>query len=102
MNEFDYDSTNEKFYIRKNQQFKTKIPLDLRIKYFLYSYLKDKEARKLYSSTDDIILDIMPLLKNGITPEKQTILNVLGDIAEECETNKWRLRQVGQLSLDFC
>jgi len=52
-------------------------------------------------ATDDIILDIIPLLKNGITPEKQTIINVLITVAEEYETNKWRLKQTGQLSFNF-
>ena len=99
--EFDYEPSTKKFYIRKNQKFKTKIPLDLRIKYFLISYLKEKESHKEYPSTDDIILDIIPLLKNGITPEKQTIINVLITVAEEYETNKWRLKQTGQLSFNF-
>lgn len=34
---------------------------------------------------DDIVLHILPLLKNGITPEKQTILGVLQDVAIRCE-----------------
>ena len=67
----------------------------------MISYLKEKESHKEYPSTDDIILDIIPLLKNGITPEKQTIINVLITVAEEYETNKWRLKQTGQLSFNF-
>lgn len=31
---------------------------------------------------DEIVLNIMPLLKNGVTPEAQTILTVLEDIAD--------------------
>ncbi|MDO4881500.1 MAG: DNA methyltransferase [Capnocytophaga sp.] len=99
--EFDYDSSTEKFYIRKNQKFRTKIPLDMRIRYFLISYLKEKEAHKEFPSTDDIILDVIPLLKNGITPEKQTIINVLENVAEEYEANRWRIKRTGQLSFDF-
>ena len=41
-------------------------------------------------SFDEIVLDILPLLKNGITPKNQTILSVLEDIGEhigqECST----------------
>ncbi len=101
MSEYDYEKKDEKFYIRKNMKFKTKIPLDMRIKYFLLSYLKRKETQGENPTTDDIILDIMPLLRNGITPENQTILIVLRTIAEEFEENKWHLKRDGQLDMIF-
>ena len=101
MNEFNFDKETEKFNLHKNKKFKTKIPLDLRIKYFLYSYLKQKERQKEDPTTDNIILDIMPLLKNGLTPEKQTILIILRTIAEEFEKGKWRLKQNGQTKIIF-
>jgi len=34
----------------------------------------------------------MPLLKNGKTPEEQTILSVLEDIAERYGKDCWRLK----------
>ncbi len=92
MSEYNYDQENEKFHIRKNTRFKTKIPLDMRIKYFLLSYMKRQETQGKNPTTDDIILDIMPLLRNGITPENQTILIILQSIAEEFEKNKWQLK----------
>jgi len=95
IDEFDYDKQNKKFLIRKNHKFKTKIPLDMRITYFLISYLKRKKTEGINSTTDDIILDIMPLLKNGITPENQTILNVLKTIAYEVGDNQWKLKLEG-------
>ncbi len=101
MNEFEYNEKNQKFYIKTNQKFKTKIPLDQRIRYFLLSYLKRKEYEKEYPTTDDIILDIMPLLKNGLTPQNQTILNILESIADEIGNNRWRLKQEGQLKLEL-
>jgi hypothetical protein len=48
---------------------------------------------------DEIILNIMLLLKNGITPEHQTILKVLESIAERVGTDRWRLLNTGQLDL---
>ena len=101
LNEFDYNKETEKFNIRKNQKFKTKIPLDKRIKYFLYSYLKRRERQKNEPTTDEIILDIMPLLKNGLTPDNQTILIVLRTIAEEFEKDRWRIKQNGQTTINF-
>jgi len=101
VNEFDYDQKSKKFYIRQNQKFKTKIPLDMRIKYFLLSYMNRKEFEKEYPTTDDIILDIMPLLKNGVTPENQTILKVLSTIADEFGNNQWKLKSKGQLTMEL-
>jgi hypothetical protein len=48
---------------------------------------------------DDIILNIMPRLKNGITPENQTILNVLEDIATCVDEDSWKLKTQGQQNI---
>jgi 16S rRNA G966 N2-methylase RsmD len=96
---FDYDDKTELFTIRKDQKFKTHVDLNLRVKYYLYSYLRRQDLEKKISSFDQIVLHILPLLKNGITPEAQTILNVLEDIAEPVGTEHWRLKQEGQLGL---
>lgn len=92
MENFDYESETEKFHIHKDKKFKTNIPLNLRIKYFLLSYLKRKQIEKVFPTTDEIILDIMPLLKNGITPENQTILDVLNEIAIKVGNDRWKLK----------
>jgi len=100
MENFEYDRETEKFHIHKDKKFKTNIPLNLRIKYFLISYLKRKQIEKNFPTTDEIILDIMPLLKNGITPEKQTILSVLSEIAMQIGHDQWKLKSgEGQLKL---
>jgi hypothetical protein len=48
---------------------------------------------------DDIVLAILPLLKNGITPESQTILSVLEDIAERVDQDCWQLKRDSQSTL---
>jgi hypothetical protein len=48
---------------------------------------------------DDIVFNIMPLLKNGVTPEHQTILKVLETVAERVGTDGWRLIKGGQQEL---
>lgn len=50
-------------------------------------------------SFDTIVLHLLPLLKTGNTPENQTILSVLQDIAEPIGEDSWRLKRQGQLSL---
>lgn len=89
---FEYEKKSEKFHIIKNQKFKTNIPVDLRIRYFLISYLKRQQLENKNPTTDEIILNIMPLLKNGKTPENQTILSVLSSIATKVEKDKWKLK----------
>ena len=96
---FDYDDQTELFTIRKNQKFKTHLDLNLRVKYYLFSFLRRQEIEDKTATFDEIVLYIMPLLKNGITPEEQTILNVLEDIAEQIGTQHWRLKQGGQQKL---
>ena len=96
---FTYNKDSDTFHLIENKQFKTNIPLDLRIRYFLISYLRRKGLEKVCPTTDAIILDIMPLLKNGITPVDQTILNILRRVADQLKGNKWRLKQAGDQTI---
>jgi DNA modification methylase len=93
---FAYDEKTELFTIRLNKKFKTNIDLHLRVRYYLISYLRRMELEHKAAHFDDIVLNIMPLLKNGVTPEDQTILNVLADIAYRSEKEGWRLQIKGQ------
>ncbi|MFZ4789882.1 MAG: DNA methyltransferase [Candidatus Competibacteraceae bacterium] len=96
---FDYDDETELFTIKKDRKFKTNIDLNLRVKYYLISYLRRMELENKKAHFDKIVFDIMPLLKNGITPEKQTILNVLEDIAVRVDEDSWKLKTQGQQSI---
>lgn len=95
MNNFDYDEETETFYIRKNTKFTTHIDVRLRIKYYLMSFLRRMERENIPVTFDEIILEVMPLLKNGTTPEKQTILKVLEDIGQRTGDNYWTLKKDG-------
>jgi len=99
LDKFDYDQKTELFTIRKDTKFATHIDVRLRIKYYLLSYLRRMERENKSPHFDEIILVILPLLKNGTTPEKQTILNVLEDIGEHVGHDCWRLKRKGQLAL---
>lgn len=96
---FDYNEKSEIYTIKKDKKFKTHIDVKLRVRYYIISYLTRIERENLSPSFDEVVLHILPLLKNGITPEKQTILSVLEDIAEHIGNDKWRLRKSGQQSL---
>ena len=96
---FAYDEKTELYTIKKNTKFRTHIDLNLRVRYYLISYLRRMDNQKKPAHFDDIILEILQLLKNGITPEKQTILNVLEDIANKVGEDSWQLKKEGQLKL---
>jgi hypothetical protein len=91
---FDYHPEDGKFYIKKDNKFRTNVDVRLRIRYFLLSYLRRIEIAGGPPPTfDEIVMNIMPLLKNGITPENQTILGVLETIARPVgEQGGWRLK----------
>jgi hypothetical protein len=98
MAEFDYNQENERFTIRRDKKFKTSIDLNLRIKYYLMSFLRRQELENRTPTFDEIVFNILPLLRNGITPENQTILSVLETIGERTEKDRWKLK-TGELQL---
>ncbi len=99
LDKFDYNETSEVFTIKKDTKFTTQIDVKLRIKYYLVSYLRRMEREKKIARFDEIVLAILPLLKNGTTPESQTILSVLEDLADRIGQDSWQLRREGQENL---
>jgi tRNA G10 N-methylase Trm11 len=98
---FDYNPVTELYTIRKGSKFTSHVSVELRIKYYLTIYLRRMEIDKKNPTFDEIILHILPLLKNGDTPESQTVLNVLEDIADRVEGNRWQLKQNGQTKMNL-
>ncbi len=93
---FDYEKDSEKYRLKKNAKFKAHIPLELRVKYYIISMLRRSAREKVNPHFDDIVLEIMPLLQNGVTPDNQTILSVLEEIADRVGEDNWKLRESGQ------
>jgi hypothetical protein len=96
LSDFDFHEDTQQFTIREEGKFKTHLDEKLRIRYYLYSYLVQQERLGKTASFDEIVLYIMPLLRNGTTPEEQTILKVLEDLAEHIGAQQWRLKKGGQ------
>jgi hypothetical protein len=92
MENFDYDPAAEKYTIKKDTKFQTQIDIRLRIRFYMISYLRRMEREHKTPTFNDIVFAILPLLKNGVTPEHQTILSVLEDIGERAGEDNWRLR----------
>jgi hypothetical protein len=96
---FDYDEKTQKYHLKKNTKFKARIDIQLRVRYFLIAYLRRMEHENYCPNFDEVVFHIMPLLKNGVTPEQQTILNVLETIAERVDDGCWKLSKTGQQHL---
>lgn len=99
MESFEFDNQTKTYNLRKDRKFKAHIPLELRVRYLVVSYLRRMEHLNNEPTFDDIILNIMPILKNGTTPERQTILKVLETVAERVGTKSWRLIKSSQREL---
>jgi hypothetical protein len=63
MSTFDYNETTDTFTIKKDTRFQTHIDVRLRIRYYLLSYLTRKEREGNNPHFEDIIFNIMPLLR---------------------------------------
>jgi len=96
---FHYNEETDIYTLKKEAKFKTDIDVRLRVRYYLISYLRRKEREGHFPTLDDIVFNILPLLKNGKTPQNQTILSVLEILAEHIGQNRWRLKKDGQLKL---
>ena len=81
LNNFAYESESKKYHLREKSSFKSHIPVEKRIKYFLTSYLRRENRQDNFPGFSDIVYKIIPLLRNGKTPEEQTIKKVLEDLA---------------------
>lgn len=96
---FLFDEDTKKYQIRPNAKLRSRIDVRVRIRYYLLSYLR-RMVHKSYNPTfDEIVLNIMPLLKNGVTPRKQTIESVLESLATRTHDGRWKLSNSGQLDL---
>lgn len=91
---FDLDSTSGKYHIKQGQRFKSHfIDIKTRARYFVLSFLRGCERQNRRVTFDDICLEVIPLLKNGIMPEKALISDILEDIAiPNKQTGEWRLK----------
>lgn len=98
---FILDDKTQKFHLPKSSKFKSQIDVRLRIRYFLLSYMRRMARQNYHPTFDEIILNIMPLLKNGRTPEKQTILSVLEEVAIRIGDGRWMLKDLTGLQLGF-
>ena len=97
--QYDFDGDTNRYHLKKNTKFRSQIPLEVRVRYFVVSLLRRMQLEATELDFDTVVLSVMPLLKNGVTPEKQPIRAVLEEVAERTPEGRWRLRKTGQFDL---
>ncbi|WP_095269857.1 DNA methyltransferase [Helicobacter sp. 13S00477-4] len=94
---FDRDEKSQKYHIKEGNKFKShQIALELRAKYFIVSFLRKAERQNRKVNFDDICLEVIPQLKNGITPQQEDIKNILKGIAIADATGNYVLKTFQQ------
>ena len=100
--EFDFSNLDNLWRIRPNTKIGCFIPLGDRIRFYLSDYLQLMEREGRPATFDQIIFNVMPNLINGQTPDNQSILSVLEEIAYSPDGKHWQLGQgnVVQIALE--
>lgn len=78
----DFDKESKKYHINEFDPHKhMNIPLETRAHYFIISHFNKCKKRNKPALFDDICLEVIPKLSNGITPSKNYISDILKEIA---------------------
>jgi DNA modification methylase len=93
---FDFNSRTGRWQLQPNTKLGSYIPVDLRIKFYIESFLNQCSRLGQKATFDTIWADLMPKLKNGPQPQHQKILSELGKIAEPYNGLYWRLQPAFQ------
>lgn len=91
---FEYNMQDKKYRIKSGTKFKgSSVPLEDRTRYFVVSYLGRCEIEGRKAIFDEICLEVIPLLKNGVTPDNRFIKEILEEVATlNKKTGAWRLK----------
>ncbi len=95
---FDYDTAG-KWTLKKKTRLGCHIPLENRMKFYLMSCLNKAKSENKKLTIDEIIMGVIPYLRNGITPSNQQIITELKKIAKSRDDQIWELNISNQLKL---
>jgi len=93
-----FDKEKQVFTLLPTKNFSVYIPIEERIRFYLNNYFAkiERERQNNIATFDELVLNILPSLKNGKTPEEQTILNILRTLAVSVGENGWQLKKDNQ------
>ncbi len=99
---FAFDPSRQVYVVQSSRKLGSHIDLRVRAEYYVVSYLREQERAGRDPTLDDVVLSVLPLLKNGITPDKQTITAILEKVAVHVGIGQYRLRpETGQIIFDL-
>ncbi|MCX6639095.1 MAG: DNA methyltransferase [bacterium] len=96
---FDFNSRTGKWLIQKNTKLGSFIPLELRIRFYIESFLADCKRLGKKATLEDIWADVIPKLKNGDQPTEQVLTEELRKIAEPYNGQFWRPQKNDQFEM---
>ncbi|MDE7317627.1 MAG: type I restriction enzyme HsdR N-terminal domain-containing protein [Helicobacter sp.] len=85
---------HKKYHLKEHSSFTNyAIPLEKRVEYLIRAFLGRTKESNQSATFYDIVLNIIPLSKNGIQANKKMIRELLEEIAyEDKSSGKWRLK----------
>jgi hypothetical protein len=99
--EFSYDAENKCWHVKPGRKLGCHIPLNDRIRFYVTDFLNHAVRIGKRATIDDIVLNVLPKLKNGVQPQKQRIIEEIRKIASPVEGKFWMLRDEPQHVFDF-
>ena len=91
-NGYDFDPKTEKYHLKAKQGFKTHIPTEDRVRYFVVNCLMKHQRQQSNPTLEAIVSEVLPYLKNGMTPTDQTIIKVLNEVADQSAAGGWHIK----------
>jgi len=98
---FDFDKEEGIWQIRVKANIGSHIPVESRIKFYLLSCLNRAKLENRKLTIDDIVMEVIPYLRNGITPSNQDIITELRKVANSTDNEHWTLDPSPQMEFHF-
>jgi DNA modification methylase len=99
--EFVYHSDDKTWHVKPGRKLGCHIPLEHRIRFYVTDFLNQAARVGRRATVDEIVLNVLPKLKNGQQPRKQKIIEEIKKIASPQAGKYWVLRTEAQHIFDF-
>lgn len=99
--EFTYDASSGTFHVKPGRKLGCHIPMEQRIKFYVIDYLNQAERLRIRATIDDIVMHLLPKLKNGVQPQKQKVIEEIKKIAKPVDGKYWTRWENPQMVFDF-
>jgi hypothetical protein len=87
--EFTYDDDTKTYQVKPGQRLGCHIPLEQRIRFYVLDFLNHAERLNIKATIDDIVMHLLPKLKNGTQPRKQKVIAEIKKIARPVDGLYW-------------